>query len=972
MDKYVRPRAGPARLLATVLLLHIAGAYGDSALLSVDTTTRQLWGGTAVRYLEDSRDELSLRQVLQQPAAAWTRSREQSASLGFTDSTYWFALRLRNGGDNGDFMLLCDYTALDEISFFLLDADSGELLQQFHSGDHYPFHSRPVDHASFAFPFELQAGQSVEVVLRVRSSGNIAMPLSVWSAPRFYQYQKNFYAIYSAVAGIMAVIGIFNGFIFFRTREKLFLWFSAFALSIVALFTSQAGLGFQLLWPNAVWWNEKCVIFTIALAAASHLLFSISFLSLKGLPLQLFRGLIALNVLIFLSSLVFSYQPLLRLVLLCAMVACVLSLLLGVYYWWRGAAAAKVYTLAWSAFIVGIFTSASIRFGIAPYNMLTEFAGLFGALATVVVFSITIADRINSERQDRIRAQHQAIQSLEKFELLFENSVAGIFVSTISGRLSSANTAFVTMLGYTSLAELLQRINCDILCTYKATAQHTALMGELLESGRVIDRELELLRSDGSGFWVSTSMWIGRYCDGGDHIVEGAMIDISARKESERRLAFLASHDPLTNLFNRRLFEQQLEQALKKSRASETNYCVMYMDLDQFKVVNDTCGHSAGDILLRQLSLLMTNTLRERGLLARLGGDEFGVLLQDTDQDKAVAIAEEFRALIDNYRFSFENRVFKLGISIGVVALSPASESTEQIMILADTACYAAKDAGRNRVHVYSASNVELQKRRTEMELVSAINQALENNRFFLQRQPIVANDREGALFGWEILMYMQDEGGNAVAPDVFVPAAERYNLMPQIDRWVVDNCFRWLHDNPRELEAVMHCAINLSGHSLGDENILGFITEGFNKYKVPAEKICFELTESAAIHNLDHTLKLTDAFRQLGCRLSLDDFGSGFSSYAYLKNLPVDYIKIDGAFIVNIASDPVDYAMVRSINDVAKAMGMQTVAEFVEDEAIIGKLREIGVDYLQGYRIARPQPLSGAARADYFRVEEK
>ncbi|TQV68191.1 EAL domain-containing protein [Exilibacterium tricleocarpae] len=958
---------------ALPILLQAATVWAEPQPLLLGPTTQQLWGGRAIRYTEDPAGELTLQQVRALTASAWRKNNAQVPSFGFSHSSYWFNLRLHNdaGTETTDFVLLCGYTALDEVDFYLIDSGTGELLEAVRTGDHRPFHSRPIDHASFAFPFALEPNQGVDVFLRVRSEGNIAVPLSVWESSQFYKYQNVFYAIYGAVAGVMAIVGVFNLFIFFRTGEQLFLRFSAFALATVLLFTSQAGLGFQLLWPNAVWWNQKCVIFTVSLIICTHLLFSINFLALRGRQKQLFNTLLAVSVVIFLSAFLLPYQVSLRAVLACAMLASILSISISIYLWAKGSGTARIYTLAWSAFILGTFIAASIRFGITPYSIVTEFAGLFGALTTVIVLSMGIADRINKEKQDRIQAQNQAIQNLEKFEMLFENSVEGICISTLSGRLSNANPAFVSMLGYTSLDDMLQALKNDASKIYKDPAQRNELIIELQAQGRVVNRELELVHRDGDCFWASMSMWIGKRHEHGDHLIEGAMVDITDRKESEQRLAFLATHDPLTNLYNRRLFEQRLAQALEESHSSEKDYCVLYMDLDQFKVVNDTCGHSAGDILLRELSLLMMKTLGERGILARLGGDEFGVILQETKQMQAVKIAEEFRTLIQNYRFNFNDRVFNLGISIGVVALTPASESTEQIMILADTACYTAKDSGRNRVHVYSANNVELQKRRTEMELVSAINHALEADLFFLKRQAIIENNDTGAVFGYEILVHMHDEQGNMVTPDIFIPAAERYNLMPQVDRWIIENCFRWLQRNPQDLKRIKHCAINISGHSLGDEDMLEFILSSFHKYQIPPEKICFELTESAAIHNLSHTLQLVDAFRELGCHLSLDDFGTGFSSYSYLKHLPVDYLKIDGAFIANLAKDPVDYAMVKSINDVAAAMGMKTIAEFVENDTIIRELRRIGVDYLQGYGIAKPQLLNDFNQEDYFRAEE-
>ncbi len=432
-----------------------------------------------------------------------------------------------------------------------------------------------------------------------------------------------------------------------------------------------------------------------------------------------------------------------------------------------------------------------------------------------------------------------------------------------------------------------------------------------------------------------------------------------AMRRYQSDLSFQATHDPLTGLVNRREFERRVGAALSRAKNERSQHALLYMDLDQFKVVNDTCGHTAGDEYLRQLSVVLGAGLRKHDTLARLGGDEFGVLLEHCPPQQTLRIADQLRERIQDFRFLWEGKSFTLGVSVGVVFVNEHSESLSRVLNVADASCYAAKDDGRNRVHVYREDDSTILRRHGEMQWVSRITEAIEQGRFHLYYQPIVpvgARAEEGAHF--ELLLRMEDHGGRIVAPRAFLHAAERYNMMLSLDRWVTQTALNWLEEHPEQVTVLGLCTINLSGHSLGDAEFLQFMIKQIQRDGVPAEKICFEITETAAIGNLTKAVRFMSILRNLGCRFSLDDFGAGMSSFAYLKNLPVDYLKIDGLFVKDIADDPIDYAMVKSINEMGHVMGKRTVAEFVEKEPILLKLREIGVDYAQGYGIARPRPL--------------
>ena len=432
-------------------------------------------------------------------------------------------------------------------------------------------------------------------------------------------------------------------------------------------------------------------------------------------------------------------------------------------------------------------------------------------------------------------------------------------------------------------------------------------------------------------------------------------------EEATSRLSYQASHDALTGLPNRREFELRMERALAVAREHQQTHILCYLDLDQFKVVNDTSGHVAGDELLRQLSALLQARLRERDTLARLGGDEFGVLLQNCTIEQALPIAETLRQLVKEFRFVWHDKSFAIGVSIGLVAINADSEGLTSLLSYADAACYAAKDRGRNRVHVYQAEDAALVKRQGEMQWVTRITRALEENRMRLYVQPILPLfPHPEADTHYEVLLRMLDDDGGLVLPMAFIPAAERYNLMPSIDRWVIGaafSAFPLLFPQARDGKSI--CTINLSGHSLCDEKFLDFIERQFNINKIPHNAICFEITETAAITNLTEAIHFIHTLKGEGCKFSLDDFGSGLSSFTYLKNLPVDYLKIDGTFVKDMETDPLDRAMVESINHIGHVMGLKTIAEYVESEVILNHLKQIGVDYVQGNWLIEPRPLS-------------
>jgi len=446
--------------------------------------------------------------------------------------------------------------------------------------------------------------------------------------------------------------------------------------------------------------------------------------------------------------------------------------------------------------------------------------------------------------------------------------------------------------------------------------------------------------------------------------VSGAVLvlhDMTQERQYIANLSWQATHDALTGLANRREFEYRLELALNGLGHQPGRHAVMFLDLDQFKLVNDTSGHAAGDELLRHICALLQQGIREGDTLARLGGDEFGILLEHCSPEAAEKIAEGLRQTVETLHFVWKGRPFVTTVSIGLVHVSNAPTTLEASLRAADMACYMAKEKGRNRVQVYHDNDSELSTRFGEMAWIQRLHMALEDNRFCLYSQEIasLSRDPENNHGHVEILLRLRDESGRMILPDSFIPAAERYGMMTTLDRWVVQNVFKIIADCLNDDHAtgpLAVCAINLSGTSIGDDAFLEYLRQQFQIYAIPPELICFEITETSAIANLGSAIRFINELKSLGCRFSLDDFCAGMSSFAYLKHLPVDFLKIDGSFVKDMLDDPVNRAMVEVINHIGHVMGKQTIAEFVESPQIEQALLEIGVDYAQGYVIERPQ----------------
>ncbi|OYV18907.1 MAG: PAS/PAC sensor-containing diguanylate cyclase/phosphodiesterase [Methylococcaceae bacterium NSM2-1] len=556
-----------------------------------------------------------------------------------------------------------------------------------------------------------------------------------------------------------------------------------------------------------------------------------------------------------------------------------------------------------------------------------------------------------------VEAQNQSLtRAKDRYLALYDDNPTMVFNLSEYGLILSVNRTGAKQLGL-AVEELQGCSVFHFIHPIDLPVMHALVEHCLMNPLSVHKQELRQVCDNGRIIWVRAT---ARLFENEQRQSSLLLVceDVTEAHDLSEQIAYQASHDALTGLANRSEFDRHVIELVTLVHADRSEHALCYLDLDQFKVVNDTSGHLAGDELLRQLGDLLRKNLRRHDFVARLGGDEFGVLMYNCSLSEAFQACEKIRDIVRDFHFGWEDRSFTVGVSIGVTSINTTSGNAVDLLKEADAACYAAKDKGRNRVHVFRPDDEELALRHGEMQWVSKIQQGLAQNRFCLFGQPIVPLSGNEEKLHFETLVRYRDDKGHIIPPGAFFPAAERYNLASALDRSVISHLFEWIAKKPDFLENLSICSVNLSGVSLSDESMLAFISEQFSLWAIPTHKVCFEITETAAIANLSCATKFINHLRERGCSFSLDDFGSGLSSFAYLKNLPVDFLKIDGLFVKDIVVDEVDLAMVRAINEVGHIMGKKTIAEFVENEQIFNLLNELGVDYAQGYGIGKPVPL--------------
>ena len=554
------------------------------------------------------------------------------------------------------------------------------------------------------------------------------------------------------------------------------------------------------------------------------------------------------------------------------------------------------------------------------------------------------------ERTDELQQQK------ERLDITLASIGDGVITTDSQGRIVYLNPAAEKLSGW-SLKEAKGRPLSEVLPI--VDAQTTQAIALRAQSYPDISQTYDglLVKRDGSTVDIQQSVAAIKSSLGGQVII---LRDVTETHKLSQQLSYEASHDSLTGLLNRRAFEERVNYAIDNIQSEQCVHSLCYLDLDQFKIINDTSGHAAGDQMLCAVAHILKASMRKADIVARLGGDEFGILLAQCSTRKAQKITENICQQIKDMRFAYDNQVFHVGVSIGIAEINSKNDTLIHIFKAADSACYMAKEQGRGRVHIYQPSGEAVLEKEGEIRWVNRLHRALEDDLFELYVQPIVSlNVDEDRPSHHEILLRMiNHESGQLINPDQFLPAAARYNLLPNIDQWVFSHATDWLCDNWQYLNGG-RLSINISGATLSDATFLKFARKKLNQNKMNADSIIIEITENSALSNLPSALKFILAMKKIGCQFALDDFGKGFSSLSILKQLPIDYIKIDGSFVKDILNDPVDEAMVQTICTIGHTMGKKVVAEFVESEEIISRLQELNIDFAQGFAIAKPSPLS-------------
>lgn len=544
--------------------------------------------------------------------------------------------------------------------------------------------------------------------------------------------------------------------------------------------------------------------------------------------------------------------------------------------------------------------------------------------------------------------------SEQKFRSIFEQSAVGIIQVDTRGIVIDANQAACQILDtpddHLLNSPVMERIHPDDLPL--SNAPHKALLRGRMDSYTL---EQRLQKGSGDHLWARLTVSMVHRRSGQAAYFVVMLEDISESRRLASELSYQATHDALTGLLNRREFEHRLAMMLGRARSEHSEHALCFIDLDQFKIVNDTSGHAAGDQLLREIARLAESRLREGDVLARLGGDEFGLILQNCNLDTAANVTEKLRQALESIVFTWEEQSHSIGASIGVVPIYAEAPDIGDLLRSVDIACYMAKDGGRNRVYVSTPDDRQLHLQRGEMAWLNRIQAALAENRFYLDAQRILAarDDKKGLRY--EVLVRLTNEQGERVSPAEFLPAAERFGIVHKIDRWVISEVVSQLARARQHLETLDACHINLSGRSFDQPDLADFIVGELNAHNIPGSKLCFEITETAAVHNLLDVKAFMTRLQKLGCTFALDDFGTGLSSFGYLRQLPVDCLKIDGSFVRNITRDRNDLAMVQAIHDISRTLDKVTVAECVEDGAAADLLKDVGVDFLQGFGLHRP-----------------
>lgn len=845
------------------------------------------------------------------------------------------------------------------------------LPQRIQVGSQHPDPPSRRPDVLWAVAIELPPLSTTELRWSLQNVGHAQVPVTLITADDYERQRLWRLVSLGAFHGILLLITLYSVLLYFTTQKRFYLFYTVLGVVMNLYFLSSGGL-LNLLpgWLPNTWAHRlmlMCIGLHITLVAATPVVLR---QRRTNTPPHWRERSLVLGAFVALFTLLQAFTPwYVSMTLPTLGVALIVTLMVTVYYgslWLRQQRDAfRLVSIAWAIYSLGIILVLSNRLEWLPRNLWTDYGIHVGALSTFSLLYVSLNNQMRRERDRRIAAQQSSIDHLMRFQRLYMNAEEGFVTVTPEGELVDANPAFCRFFDCEHFHELSATGQLDLTLMLKDPEDFDTLRHEVQTQGKMQGREMRLQTAEQRELWMLVLAW--RESAPGRGAIKCSFIDITGRKAFEQRLQYLATHDPLTGLLNRRSFLAAIQKAVDEHNSPEGRWGLLCINLDNFRLINTQCGHEQGDQSLAQFATHLQANLPTGSIAARTGADEFAALLPQAENSTAMSIAERLRKQTTDIAFIHQNKPYNFAASIGVTTFLPSKKTADDILARADTACQAAKEQGGNQVHFYTETDADLQRRQTMSAWVSELYSALTDNRFLLTRQTIQPLSFSEPGQHYEVLLRLRLPDGRIAAPGEFLPAAERYGLMEAIDRWVIEHFFQWLHQHPHELTALHRASVNLSGQSLSAPESIRFIRQQFQRYDIPPEKICFEITESMAVTRIDVTQQFIAELRNDGCSFSLDDFGTGYSSYGYLKQLPVQYLKIDGSFVRNMLATASDYAMVKSIHDVAQSMHLQTIAEFVENDELRYALKELGVHFGQGYGISKPELLPDQNSADQY-----
>ena len=764
------------------------------------------------------------------------------------------------------------------------------------------------------------------------------------------QFQTTMVGIYVGALGILILLYFVT---YIRFQDPVRFWFGVLLLSYLLMFLNQKNLLLPSL-DTLLTHQQYTLWFSAAMILATHKL--LSHLHAHSGRWQERRMYVACAVFCIAGLLLPEvYTNLLTVVLVVGYIS---TSLYQATFWqsFLSIGAARYLLLGWGC--ISLLNLASIGFGVYWVGISNAWYfsifSLFTAGVILQVMGIELFDRVIDSM--RRRAEESELEDLKYFYQLFKASAEGLYTSTMNGKLESVNPAMCNLFGYESEQQFFDEVS-DTAQLYADPSQRSSLITELAEEDSLMGRQIKGRRRDGSEFWFSLSVQVQK--QGGETFMYGSIFDISHQVENAANLEYIRQHDTITTALNYGAIENEISHALAEGNTHQVG--VLHLVIDQFSIISESLGFKARDLLLRHIYQTIKNNLPEPSSIGRLGSGEFLCVSSSEDKTVFVAIAKQLVKAIRNTQISFEDHNFSPTVSIGVLTSLEDMTDVEQVIRSVESVCLSAKSQGGDQIQVYSTNDLIISQQKAQKDWFHLISQGLSENQFVLYQQGIYSlkDGQANKGYHYELLLRYNCPERGIISPYEFLQSAERFNLMGNIDRWVIQAYARWLAENPEHREALYQCNINLSANSLADESFYAYVIEIFEKHNVPWEKICFEITESQAILDEEKSLNFIINLKSKGCRFALDDFGTGFSSYDHLRKLPVNYIKIDGQFIKHLSVSDIDVTMVKSIALVAHALGINCVAEYVENQAIIRQLKLIGVDYAQGYEFSEPFPLA-------------